>query len=82
MLLKCILAQICAFQLNKVKWCFEKVFYQFSIFGFKNAKSKFLKKIRVLRAFFRIEVQVISNSSYRLEKTQQTPEFLLMNDIL
>ena len=31
--------------------------------------------------FFRIEVQVISNPSSRLEKTHQTPEFLLMNDL-
>ena len=45
-------AQICAFQWTKVKWCFERVFYNLTILGFKNAKIKFLKKIRVLSAFF------------------------------
>ena len=43
-------------------------------------KSNFLKTIMVLRAFFRIEAQMISNPSTRLEKKHQTPEFLLMND--
>ena len=38
------------------KWCFEKVFfYQFTLFGFKNAKFKILKKIRVLRVFFELK---------------------------
>ena len=51
---------------------------EFSIihnFSAKNAKIKFLMKIRVLSAvFFQIEVQVISNMSSQLEKT---PNFCL-----
>ena len=75
-------ARICALQWTKVKWSLERVFYHFPIFGLKNAKSnKYLKKIRVLSSFFRIEVKVISNPSSRLEK-HQTPELLLMNDFL
>ena len=53
MLLKSIIAQICAFQWTIVKKCFERVFYHFTIIGFKNLI--FLKKIRVLSAFFGIE---------------------------
>ena len=47
-----------------------KSFLTLHFFGLKNAKIKFLKKIRGLSAvFFRIKVQVISNPSSRLEKT-------------
>ena len=82
-LLKWIFDQLCAFQWTKFKWCFERVFYHFTIFGSKMLNSNFLKKIRVLSAFFRIEVQVISNPSSQLEKKKQqhqTSEFLLKND--
>ena len=42
-------AQICAFQSAKIKWCFEIIFYHFTIFGFKMKKKKyFFKKIGVL----------------------------------
>ena len=41
----------------------RKSFLSFHNFGAKNAKIKFLKKIRVLSAFFLIAVQVISNPS-------------------
>ena len=77
-----IFARICALQWTKVNWCIVRVFYHFTVFGFKNAKIKFLKKIRVLRAvFFRIEVQVISNPSSRHEK-HQTSKFSLINNFL
>ena len=60
-----------------------EVFSITSQFWAQNAKIKFLKTIRVLRAFFfQIEVQVISTPSSRLEKEHQTPEFLLMNEFL
>ena len=49
---------------NRLKfWKTLEVFYHFKIFWLKNAKIKFLKKIRVLSAFFKIKVQVISNPS-------------------
>ena len=47
-----IFARICALQWTKVKWCIVRVFYHFKVFVFKNAKIKFLEKIRVLRAVF------------------------------
>ena len=61
MILKRIFAQICAFQWIKFTWCFGKVFYHFTIFGLKNAKINFFKKMRVFIAgfFFQIKVQVI-----------------------
>ena len=52
MILKCIFAQVCVLLWTKVKRCFESVFYHFTIFGFKNAKINFLKKISVLSAVF------------------------------
>ena len=74
-------SQICAFEWTYVKWCFGRVFYLFTIFGHKNAKIIFLKKIRVLSAVFLIEVQVISNPSSQFEKKKhKTSECLLRND--
>ena len=52
----------------------RKSFLSLHIFWFEKAKIKFLKKIRVLSAYFRIEVQVISNPSCSLEK-HQTSDF-------
>ena len=76
MKLKWFFAQICVFKWTKVKWCFGRVFYHFTIFGFKNTKIKFLEKIRVFSAFFfRIEVQMISNPSSQLEKESPNPWF-------
>ena len=70
---------MCVFQWIKVKWYFEIVFYHFIVFGLKNAKIKFLKENKGFDcSCFPIEVQVISNSSSRLEKKQhQTPDFCL-----
>ena len=80
MILKLSFAQICAFQWTKAKWCFGRVLFHFTIFGLKNAKNKFLKKIRVLSAvFFQIEVQVIQTCLADLKKNT---EFLLMNECL
>ena len=47
MILKLFSAQLCAFQWTKVKRCVGRVFYHFTIFGFKNAKINFSKKIRL-----------------------------------
>ena len=41
-------AQICAFQCAKIKRCFEIVFNHLTIFGLKNVKFNFFKKISVL----------------------------------
>ena len=61
---------------------FGRVFYHFTIFGFKNAKINFLKKISVLSAVFTaIQVQVIANMPSRLEK-HQTLDILLLTDSL
>ena len=50
----------------------------FTLLTFKNVKINFLKKLSVLRAVFdRVEVQVITNPSSRLEK-HQTLDVLLM----
>ena len=80
MILKWNFAQICAFQWTTVKWCFGRVFFHFTIFGFKNAKINFLKKIRVKimsAVFFRFEVQVFSNRSSGLEKNAKPLRFCL-----
>ena len=73
MSLKWILAQICAFQWIKVKWCFERAFYHFTIFGFKKCKNQNFEEYKGFEGIFRIEVQVISNPSSRLEKNKETP---------
>ena len=64
LLLKWIFAQICAFQWSNVKRCFNRVFYHFTIFGFKMQKQS-LKKIRVLGHFFELKYRWSSG----LEKT-------------
>ena len=50
MIIKCIFASICALQWAKVERCFEIVFFNFTIFGFLNAKKNVWKKIRVAGA--------------------------------
>ena len=52
---------------------------QFSVS--KPQKSNF-EENKVLSAFFRIEVQVITNPSSRLEKKKRNPDCLLTNDFL
>ena len=60
--------------------CFGRVFYPFTIFGFKNAKINFLKKISVLSAvFIEIQVQVIATCLVILKK-HKTFDILLMTD--
>ena len=39
MILKWFFPQLCAIQWTKAKWCIGRVFYHFTIFGFKNAKN-------------------------------------------
>ena len=39
-----IFAQLCVFQWTKAKLYFERVFYHFTIFGFKNAKNQFFEE--------------------------------------
>ena len=69
MLLKYVYAQICAFQ-----WCFKRVFYHFTILGFKNANNQIFEVNKGFECiFFRTEVQVISNPSSRLEKKHTKP---------
>ena len=62
-ILKLNFVQICAFQSAKIKRCFEIIFYHFTIFGFKNVKIIFFKKISVLSVVLFIKVQVISDPS-------------------
>ena len=46
----------------KVKRCFGRVFYHFTIFGFKNAKNNFFEENKRFEcSFYRIQVQVIAN---------------------
>ena len=70
MVLKWNFAWICAFQWTKVKRCFGRVFYHFTIVGLKNAKKFFGDNKGFERSFvFQIEVKVISNPSSWLVKT-------------
>ena len=71
MILKCIFVSICAFQKTKVKRCFAIVFFYFTVFVLKNAKNQRFEENKGLGAlFYRIELQVVTNRSSRLEKTQ------------
>ena len=65
MILKWSFAQTCAFQLTKDKRCVRRVFYHYN-FLVQKCKNQLLKKLR--SSFYRIEVQVITNPSSRLEK--------------
>ena len=73
MILNYFLAKICA-KWTKVKRCFRRVLYHFTILGFKYAKINFLRKLSGLSAVV-IELlltifQVITKPSSRLEKHQ------------
>ena len=82
MILKLNFARICAFRWTKVEPCFKRLFFHFTIFGFKNEKNQLFEEIkRFESSFYRIDVQVITNPSIRLEK-HQTIDFLLMTDFL
>ena len=57
-----------------------KSFQSLTIFWFKNAKKKCNEENKGLEcSFLRIEVQVISNLSSRLENPQTSTKFLLIN---
>ena len=54
---------------NKLKWCFEIVFYHFTILGFKNAKIHIFGENSGFECiFFLIEEWVISNRLANLKK--------------
>ena len=55
MILECFLSKYVHFNATKLKCALEE-FYHFTIFGFKNVKINFLKKISVL-------ISVLSNRS-------------------
>ena len=74
-------AQICVIKRTEVKWCIGRVFYHFTIFGFKNAKKNCEENKGFERSFLGIEVHVISNPSTGLKK-HQTSKFLLINIFL
>ena len=66
----------------KLSGSLEEFFYHLTIFGFKNAKTNFLKKSIVLKAvFIELKFQVITNPSSRLEK-RQSLGFLLLTEFL
>ena len=68
----CEMALLDLIQWTKVKRYFGRVYYNFTLFGFKNAKINFLKKKSFRVQFYRIEVQVITNPSCQLEKISNT----------
>ena len=75
-----IFSQVCALSWTKVKQCFGRVFYHFTIFGFKNAKLNFLKKISVLSAvYIDFKYRLLQTCLVDLKK-HQTFDILLMTD--
>ena len=70
-------AQICAFLWAKVKRCFGRVFYHFTIFGFKDEKKLFEENKRFDCSSYQIVVQVITNLSRWLEKIPNALFFCL-----
>ena len=64
----------------KLRGVLEEFFYQFTIFGFKNAKNQiFEENKRFEYSFYQLQVQVIANQPSRLEK-HQALDILLMTD--
>ena len=72
-------ARICALQWTKVKWCFERGFYHFTIFGFKNQTFEENNGLECI--FFELKNGCFQTHLADLKK-HQTSDFLLMNDFL
>ena len=73
-------AQICALQWTKIKRCFERIFYYFTILGVKSVKNlHFEENTRFRCSFYLIQVQVIKNRLADLKNANHLI-FLLMTD--